>query len=161
MRKPSQSKPTRDLTRIFDTVEYPEAYPILYLANAIVLPSYDAMQRDLNLMRAEYTLLVCLSHTDDLTAQDVAHMAHRPRNTISRAVHRMVECGYITRTPDPNDARQARLHITPTGRTLQRQAAAYLKDRQDEVLGGLTSAERTALSDILKKAALHTAALDN
>lgn len=160
MTQPPSPEANRDLTRIFDTVEYPDAYPILYLANAIVLPSYNAMQRDLKLARAEYILLVCLSHTDDLTAQDVANMAQRPRNTISRAVHRMVDDGYITRLPDPHDARQSRLHITATGRALQLRAAAYLKGRQDEVLGGLSDDERSALSAILKKAALHTAALD-
>lgn len=159
MKTTPPNQPRRDLTRIFETVEYPEAYPILYLANAIVLPSYDAMQRDLKLARAEYILLVCLSHLDDLTAQDVANMAQRPRNTISRAVHRMVADGYITRTPDLRDARQARLHITPTGRALQLQAATYLKERQNEVLGGLSAQERETLSAILKKAALHTSAL--
>ncbi len=160
MSKRSSIEAERDFTRIFDTIEYPEAYPILYLANAIVLPAYEAMQRDLNLARSEYILLLCLSHLDNLTAQDVANMAQRPRNTISRAVHRMVADAYITREPDHRDARRARLRITEAGRALQLKAVAYLKDRQDEVLGALTGQERETLSAILRKAALHTSALD-
>lgn len=148
-----------DLTRIFDTIEYPEAYRITYLANAIVFPAYDAIKRDFGLVRAEYILLVCLSHYDMLTAQDVARISRRPRNTISRAVHRMAADGYLTRAPHPSDGRQATLRITPAGRRMHERIRSYLIDRQEQVLGGLTAQERQTLSEILKKAALHAATL--
>ena len=161
MTSDNEDRRGQDLTRIFDTIEYPEAYRITYLANAIVFPAYDAIKRDFGLIRAEYILLVCLSHFDELTAQDVARISRRPRNTISRAVHRMVAEGYIQRDPDPSDARQSRLRITPEGRALHEQIAIYLKRRQEEVLGGLNAQERQTLSEILKKAALHAAYLDD
>lgn len=150
-----------DLTRIFDTIEYPEAYRITYLANAIVFPAYSEIKRDFGLVRAEYVLLACLSHFDELTAQDVARISRRPRNTISRAVHRMLEEGYLDRAPDPYDRRQSRLRITPAGRALHRQVADYLSRRQDEVLGGLTADERATFSALLKKAALQTSTIDD
>ena len=149
-----------DLTKIFDTIEYPDAYRITYLGNAIVMPAYDAVQRDFGLVRAEYILLVCLSHYEELTAQDVARIARRPRNTISRAVHRMLKEGHLQRAPDPNDGRQARLRITPSGRALHEAIATYLLRRQEEVLSVLSADERCTLSGILQKAALHAATLD-
>ena len=149
-----------DLTKIFDTIEYPDAYRITYLGNAIVMPAYDAVQRDFGLVRAEYILLVCLSHYEELTAQDVARIARRPRNTISRAVHRMLKEGHLQRAPDPNDGRQARLRITPSGRALHEEIATYLLRRQEEVLSVLSADERRTLSGILQKAALHAATLD-
>ncbi|MCJ8310576.1 MAG: MarR family transcriptional regulator [Hyphomicrobiales bacterium] len=149
-----------DLSTIFDTIEYPDAYRITYLGNAIVMPAYDAVQRDFGLVRAEYILLVCLSHYDVLTAQDVARIARRPRNTISRAVHRMLKEGHLERAPDPNDGRQARLRITPSGRALHEEIATYLLRRQEEVLSVLSADERRILSGILQKAALHAATLD-
>lgn len=150
-----------DLTRIFDTIEYPEAYRITYLANAIVFPAYDAIKRDFGLVRAEYILLVCLSHYDELTAQEVAQISRRPRNTISRAVHRMLDEGYLKRAPDPEDGRQARLRITGTGRALQQRISTYLTKRQEEVFSVLSAQERHSLSEILKKAALHVAKVDS
>lgn len=156
-----QTRDRQDLTRIFDTIEYPEAYRITYLANAIVFPAYDAIKRDFGLVRAEYILLVCLSHYDELTAQDVACISRRPRNTISRAVHRMLADGYLERAPDPSDGRQARLRITGDGRALQDRISGYLKRRQEEVLSVLSPDERQTLSQILKKAALHAATLDD
>ena len=150
----------RDLTAIFDMIEYPDAYRITYLANAIVFPAYGAIKRDFGLIRPEYILLVCLSHFEELTAQEVARISRRPRNTISRAVHRMLAEGYIARAPDPLDARQAKLRITQAGRALHERIAEYLKRRQDEVLAALSAQERQILSEILKKAALHAASLD-
>lgn len=149
-----------DLTRIFDTIEYPAAYRITYLANAIVFPAYADIKKDFGLVRAEYILLVCLSHFDALTAQDVARISRRPRNTISRAVHRMLAEGYLDRAPDPEDGRQSHLRITPAGRKMHGRISTYLTRRQDEVLAGLDPDERATLLRILKKAALHAATLE-
>ena len=150
-----------DLTRIFDTIEYPEAFRITYLANAIVFPAYAQIKRDFGLVRAEYILLACLSHFDVLTAQDVARISRRPRNTISRAVHRMLKDGYLERAPDPEDGRQSRLQITLAGRELHEHISEYLSRRQHEVLGALTQDERATLTALLKKAALNAAKLDD
>lgn len=160
MVRSTQNKDGRDLTSVFDTIEYPEAYRITYLANAIVFPAYSAIKRDFGLVRAEYILLVCLSHFEQLTAQDVATISRRPRNTISRAVHRMMSEGYIVRSPDLADRRQATLQITAAGRSMHEKISRYLMRRQEEVFGVLTARERRTLSTILKKAALHAAALD-
>ena len=104
--------PQTDLTEIFDTIEYPDAYRITYLANSIVFPTYAAIKRDFGLVRAEYILLACLSHYDELTARDVAQISMRPRNTISRAVHRMVAEQLIERRHNRVDKREASLTIT-------------------------------------------------
>jgi len=157
MTKPSEP----DLTEIFDTIEYHEAYRITYLANAIVFPAYAEIKRDFGLVRAEYILLACLSHFDVLTAQDVARISRRPRNTISRAVHRMLDERFIDRAPDPDDGRQSRLRITDAGRELHLRISSYLARRQDEVMGVLTTKERKTLAQLLKKAALHAAQLES
>ncbi|WP_439143946.1 MarR family winged helix-turn-helix transcriptional regulator [Planktotalea sp.] len=153
-----RSKDT-NFSSIFDTIEYPEAYRITYLANAIVFPAYAEIKRDFGLVRAEYILLACLSHFDVLTAQDVARISRRPRNTISRAVHRMLDEGYLNRAPDPTDGRQSRLKITPSGRSLHDAISGYLGRRQDEILAVLSPNERKTLANLLKKAALSAAEL--
>lgn len=149
-----------DFTEILDKIEYPDAFRITYLANAIVFPAYALIKRDFGLARAEYILLACLSHYDVLTAQIIANISRHPRNTISRAVHRMREIGYLKRAPDPVDGRQSTLEITDTGRAVHEQIATYLKARQEQVLGGLSAGDRTALEGILRKAALYAATLN-
>ena len=149
----SSGRETHDFTALFDVIEFPEAYRITYLAGSIAGPAYAAIKRDLGIIRAEFVLLACLAHYPVMTAQDVARVAQRPRNTVSRAVHRMVAEGYIERAPDAQDGRQANLKITEAGREMQRKASAYLTARQDAVLEGLTPEERKVLSSILRKAA--------
>ena len=147
------------LTRIFDTVEFRDAYRISYLANAIVIPGYEGIQREFGIIRAEYLLLLCLAHFPALTAQEVARMTRRPRNSISRAVHHMLAEGYLDRAPDPDDGRQARLKLRPKGRALHAKIAARLHERQEEVLGALDAGERAQLDRLLQKLALHAATL--
>ncbi len=149
----------RDLTKIFDTAEFRDAYRISYLANAIVIPGYDAVKREFGIIRGEYLLLLCLSHFPVLTAQDMARMTRRPRNSISRAVHRMLAEGYIERAPDPDDGRQARLTVTPAGRALHEKIAELLKHRQEEVLAPLSAAERSDLDRLLTKLTVYVADL--
>ena len=96
-----------------------------------------------------------------MKAQDVADISRRPRNTVSRAVHRMVAEGNIERTPDTEDGRQARLKITQAGRALHLKAAAKLKLRQDLVLDLLDSEERKLFSDLLLKLAVGASKLSD
>jgi len=151
--------PESDLTAIFDTVEFRDAYRISYLANAIVVPGYEDVRREFGILRGEYLLLLCLAHMPVLTAQDVAKMTRRPRNSISRSVHRMLAEGYLNRAPDPDDGRQARLTLTPKGRALHEKIADHFVKREAEILDVLDAGERATLDRLLQKLALHTAKL--
>ncbi|MEC7396116.1 MAG: helix-turn-helix domain-containing protein, partial [Pseudomonadota bacterium] len=91
----------RDLSVIFERPTMRDTFRISYLANRLVLPAYNDIKRVYGLSRGEYLLLFCLSYIEELTAQDVAEMTGRPRNSISRAVHRMLDEGYLKRSPDP------------------------------------------------------------
>ncbi|WP_299986052.1 MarR family winged helix-turn-helix transcriptional regulator [uncultured Ruegeria sp.] len=156
-----QGKPAEDFISLFETIGFPEAYRITYLAGSIAGPAYDAIKSDFGIIRAEFVLLACLAHFDEMKAQDIADISRRPRNTVSRAVHRMVAEGYIERSPDAEDGRQALLRITPAGRALQDKAAQYLKTRQDRVLAALSADDRKAFSDILLKLAVNATKLDD
>ena len=139
-----------------DRVEFRDAALLSFVTSAIIVPAYDQVKRDFGISRPEYMLLLCLSHYPVLTAQDVSRLTGRPRNSISRAVHRMLAEGHIQRVPDPDDGRQARLSITPSGRALHDKIAASMVDRQERVLAALDDEERKILADLLRKASLHS-----
>ena len=94
-----------------------------------------------------------------LTAQDVSRLTGRPRNTISRAVNRMLKEGFLKRAPDPSDGRQAKLTITDKGHKLHLEVVEYLIDRQEKILEVLSQQERTQLRSLMRKLAAHTASL--
>lgn len=148
-----------ELTRIFDTIEFKDAYRISYLTNVVTVGTYAQIHSDFGIIRAEYHLLMCLAHFPALSAQDVSQITRRPRNSISRAVHRMLAEGYLERADDPDDGRQAVLTITDAGRALHTKVAARLRDRQEEVLAPLSSSERRQLDALLQKLSLHASML--
>jgi len=135
------------------------AYRMSYITSANVGPGYEAVRQEIGLIRGEYLLLLCLAQEPVLTAQDVARMTRRPRNSISRAVHRMLDEGYIDRAPDPSDGRQARLTITAKGRKMQAQVEAILAAREDEVFAALDEKDHADLDRILRKLTYHAAGL--
>lgn len=164
MKKPPESPlevrgSAADLTKIFDTVEFRDAYRVSYLANAIVLPPYDEVQREFGIIRAEYLLLLCLAHYPSLTAREVSRMTRRPENSISRAVRSMVNEGYLTRTPDPIDKRQARLRLSREGRDLHHKIAVKFTRREEEVLSALSTSERAQFDALLQKLVVHASTL--
>ena len=142
-----------DYSNIFEAVEFPDAYKVSYLANAIVFPTYEDVRKDFGLVRAEYHLLLCLAHYSELTAQDVARITRRPRNSISRAVHRMLDLGFLKRVPDPDDARQAKLQITLEGKIMHQKIAAYLVEREAEIFRVLSDTERESFRELIRKLA--------
>jgi DNA-binding MarR family transcriptional regulator len=142
-----------DYSNIFEAVEFPDAYKVSYLANAIVFPTYEDVRKDFGLVRAEYHLLLCLAHYFELTAQDVARITRRPRNSISRAVHRMLDLGFLKRVPDPSDARQAKLRITKEGKIMHKKISKYLVAREAEIFSVLSESERTQFRYLIRKLA--------
>jgi len=140
-------------SNIFESVEFPDAYKVSYLANAIVFPTYEDVRKDFGLVRAEYHLLLCLAHYSELTAQDVARITRRPRNSISRAVHRMLDLGFLRRVPDPSDARQAKLQITKEGKIMHNKISKYLVAREAEIFSVLSESERKHFTGLIRKLA--------
>ena len=159
MASPSLSKP--EAQDFLSRVEFGDAARLSFVTSAIIVPAYDAVKRDFGIIRAEYMLLLCLSHYPVLTAQEVSRLTGRPRNSISRAVHRMVSEGLIERAPDPGDGRQSRLSITKAGRDLHDQIASRMQQRQEAVLAGLDKDERTTLSALLLKASKFASELED
>ena len=86
-------------------------------------------------------------------------MTRRPRNTISRAVHRMLDEGYIDRAPDPSDGRQSKLTITAKGRAMQTRVEQILSEREEEVVAPLSADDHASLDAILQKLVRHAASL--
>ncbi|MEC7302219.1 MAG: MarR family transcriptional regulator [Pseudomonadota bacterium] len=144
----------RDLSVIFERSTIRDTFRISYLANRLVLPAYDDIKLAYGLSRGEYLLLFCLSYIEELTAQDVAEMTGRPRNSISRAVHRMLDEGYLKRSPDPTDGRQALLRITAKGERLHKRILPLFEEQEAKMLDNLTSEERKLLDSLLKKLVL-------
>ena|SRR5579884_941088 len=73
-------------------------------------------------------------------------------SAIVKLVDELEAAGLAERRRRPNDRRAWEVRITPKGRRTLRQAKRLAADVEDEILGGLTAAERRTLLALLRRA---------
>lgn len=126
-------------------------YRVSYLANFFSGPIYRELEASEELSRPEFITLFCLLHCGSLTAQDISNMTGRPKNSLSRAVHRLVARGLITRIAAPKDPRQAQLDLSDQGRELLERIMPRFQEREAAMLSPLSAAEQREFDRLLGK----------
>ena len=74
--------------------------------------------------------------------------------TMTNRIDRLVERGLVTRRTDPNDGRGIFVGMTAGGLTRVDAAITRLVDAEADLLGGLSGAEQTRLTVLLRKLSL-------
>jgi DNA-binding MarR family transcriptional regulator len=103
------------------------------------------------LVRDEVNTLFCLAHLDDLNQRDICLVMGRPKNSVSRAISRLIERDLIETREDPGDGRRAKLRLKPEGRKLYETTSRLFVAREALMLEALATRERTQLDAILTK----------
>ncbi len=106
---------------------------------------------ELNLQRPEFATLFCCSHLDDCTATDVVQLTGIPKNTISRAVSKLLADGLIGREAHEADGRKAVLRLTKKGRKAYQAMLPQFVARQQRMLSVLDKQELQELARLLDK----------
>jgi DNA-binding MarR family transcriptional regulator len=109
------------------------------------------IQRKTGLLRDENNILFCLAYYGPLTAKSIGQVLGRPKNSISRAVDRLLARKMVLSEPVKWDRRHLRLSIEPSGLQLITRTTAQFRARQEEMLRVLTPIERVALDHLLGK----------
>src|SRR6201992_1563706 len=82
-----------------------------------------------------------------LHASDLADRLRVSRQAVAQAITGLERHGYVSRVPDPDDARARIIELTPRGREalrVMRSNAVNLEKRWQDVLGGAGAGERRA-----------------
>ena len=122
-----------------------------YLALRYNRPLYGWVESRFGLSRAEFAVIYSLSLLDGLTATEIASSAAFPKNTLSRAVNRLIRLRHLTRRESPEDRRQQVLSLSASGRAIFREALPRFVELEREMLSPLTPAEQGLLSDLMAK----------
>ena len=77
---------------------------------------------------------------DELTSHNICDKA-----TVARAVRKLEENSYLTRTPDPENRRKLRLSLTAEGEAIVPRVFAADRGWEDAVLSGLSETERRSM----------------
>ncbi len=114
-------------------------------------PVFAEIERKFGLLRDENNILFCLANYGQLTAKSICDFTGRPKNSISRAVERLLQKKLIRRRMDKVDRRKGLLNIEPEGRQLHDETQQLFLQREAFMLKNLTPTERMTLDRIMTK----------
>ncbi|MBM3532946.1 MAG: winged helix-turn-helix transcriptional regulator [Alphaproteobacteria bacterium] len=127
------------------------SFRINYLALRFNGPVYGRIADRHGLSRPEYLVLYSLSLRDGIAAQDICDTAGFPKNTISRAIHRLIRRKLIRRALDSSDRRSFVLHLTAEARRILAESVPPMVAHERRMLSELTPGEQQVLSKLLAK----------
>lgn len=128
-----------------------DAYRISLVANFFNGPVYADIYRQHRLLRDEVNTLFCLGHFSELSQRDICLVMGRPKNSVSRAISRLVKRDLISVADDPRDGRRGLLRLKPAGRKLYKETKLLFVEREEKMLTGLSAGERRTLDRLLTK----------
>jgi DNA-binding MarR family transcriptional regulator len=101
----------------------------------------------------EYVVLSHLAREPAGTQLALAHGIGYDKTRLIALLDRLETEGLITRTPDPADRRGRNIALTSAGERRRTAAQRDIRRMEDEVLAGLTGAERKTLLAALRRLA--------
>jgi DNA-binding MarR family transcriptional regulator len=99
----------------------------------------------------QWAVLLFLWARDGTTQAELARVVAIEPPTLVRTIDRMVRDGLVTRSPDPNDGRITRIHLTERGRALRDDLVPEAVAVNESAGTRLTAAESRTLHRLLAK----------
>jgi DNA-binding MarR family transcriptional regulator len=95
-------------------------------------------------------LLIMLLRRGTLTQAEFGRVLGLEKSWVSRSVDKLVEQGWVTRSPLPSDRRNMQLELTATGALAAREMDECLSAHASDVLGRLPATRRPAVISALQ-----------
>jgi DNA-binding MarR family transcriptional regulator len=99
----------------------------------------------------QWAVLMFLWARDGMSQAELSRVVAIEPPTIVRTIDRMVRDGLVTRSPDPNDGRVTRIHLTARGRSMRDTLVPRAVAVNAQNLGRMTAAEGRTLRRLLRK----------
>lgn len=96
----------------------------------------------------QFPVLLALWEREGTTQAELVERLAVEQPTMANTLRRMERDGLVKRAPDPEDRRQARIHLTPRGRALEADLTASARATNAAALAGLTAAEAAQFLDL-------------
>ena len=94
-------------------------------------------------------IIMILSHRDGLTQSELVKATHMKGSTVSVAITKMEETGYVKRLNNQYDLRSVRVYLTEKGRELNDTMMRIIKDVDNEIMKGISPREARAALSVL------------
>lgn len=134
-------------------VQQPEGKRILnslrHLVRALRLYDREAQTKH-GISAAQMFVLHALSEEDGISLNELSAKTATDQSSASVVVHRLVEAGYVTRTPNAEDRRHIELRLTAKGRTVTRRSPPPAQQRIIEIVEAMPARDRKAFAELLE-----------
>lgn len=101
-----------------------------------------------------YFFIFFINDHPGATQDDLTRIMFLDHSTITRAVTKLAQLGYLERRSDKKDKRVSHLYLTSQGQELQRPLYEATKHAEELAFGNLTIEERDLIQPLLLKSAL-------
>lgn len=131
--------------------EFAEAMAICLWANYWSLNSITRIERQFGLNRDDCNVILSLWRYGQLTATDISIINGRPKNSIGRAVKRLLDSDLIQTTVDNDDTRKKLLRMTQRGSDVLEDIKPIFTSYQETMLTHITPHQRDTIHRLLLK----------
>lgn len=129
----------------------PFAIRVNVLTNRYVTALGAILENEYGLQWHEWVVLFCIELREGWSATDISNATGRPKNTISRAVHKLLSMGLISRKSHKDDARVQVLALTAKGKRFYAKMLPRLQIEEQSIYGRLNKREQAQFIRLLNK----------
>ena len=136
------------------------AFQIVALANRISSGASRVYLRDFGVGVMEWRVLALVALRPGITAGEISQMSGVDKSPVSRAVQVLAARGLMQAQGDAGDNRRLLLSLTTSGEALHDRIIQVSLARDEQLLAGLSAAERTALFQLFRRLAANLASAE-
>ena len=114
-------------------------------------PVYRWIETRYGLVRPEFVALYAVGLKGGVAAKNIVSSSGLPKNTLSRAIQKLLQRRLLKRETDPDDLRSYVLALTPAGRAIFDETMPMMVGQQTAMLSVLTEAEQKQLCELMDK----------
>ncbi|MBN9220537.1 MAG: MarR family transcriptional regulator [Mesorhizobium sp.] len=114
------------------------------IATLSIRPKYGLTTR-------EWRALAVLKYLGTVPLQELAKHSGLLKSQMSRTVSGLIDRGYIQKAANPEDGRSILLRLSPEGLALSEQVLDDSFERNEQMLGSLSNAERQMLVELMRR----------
>lgn len=117
-------------------------------------PVYRWIETRYGLMRPEFVALYAVGLREGVAAKNIVASAGLPKNTLSRAIQKLLQRRLLRREADSEDLRSYGLFLTGAGRRIFDETMPVMLGQQATMLSVLSESEQRQLRQLLDKLVL-------
>jgi DNA-binding MarR family transcriptional regulator len=126
-------------------------YRLSVLAQRLSRDIEERQRRQHKLAMKDWKVMQIMAVHGELLPADIRRMGTQNKAQISRALKCLLDRGLVVKQPRPDDSRTFGVSLTEAGWAVYEAMVPRMRQRQEEILGGLSAAEAKELRRLLDR----------